>query len=558
MKKIYLSLGIVATLGLGIFQTSCKKSPLDNLEVAVNTDVLSTPTAILFENAIVDSDTQPLDFTVKVSGKDADKVLSAIGNKTFEVQNGFLILNLAKGTNPTPENPIQFILTGTEENFEPLYKEITITSNEEQKFNVKMIETGKLPEGIAETKTTANLTNGEFASTFTFETTTTNGSAQATSFEIAPGTTMIDTEGKPIVGSSLDIKARYFDPSSDALEVFPGGLNPQNVKDEKGNDIEGGVQFYSSGLMHIEMKAGDKIVKNFSKPVSAEMELKVGQENPLTGEIIVAGDSIPLWSRDDISGDWKNEGYAKVVSKNGKLVAEFEMQHLSSWNLDHFETTQSFSKISNVLNINLKTAWTNPSGNFEVIMLTPNNMVLSRKNLGSTYDGMTATLYQVPNTPKIKLKIINKANNKELTTNEFDPRNTKELEVRIGSLILDNSVDITLKYNVKCTSNKKFSPRSNAYLIVRDLTTRKRYVFRTGTGRQALQGTLDMTLVNGNKYLVQAIGLDGKIISYEAVLDINKLTYDKAKLKGFTVDKLEYNSTTKKIEVEVTYTSSKC
>jgi hypothetical protein len=558
MKKIYLSLGIVATLGIGLFQTSCKKSPLDNVVVAVNTDVLSTPTAISFENAVEGSDNQPTNFTVTVSGKDADKVLSAIGNSTFEVQNGFLILNLAKGTKPTPENPIQFVISGKEEKFEDLYKEITITSSEEQYFTVKMIEEGNLPQGIAEVKSTATLTNGEFTAPHIIETTADNGSSQAAKFEIAQGTTMTDTKGNKIDASALTINARYFDPSTEALEVFPGGLNPQTVKDKDGKEIEGGVQFYSSGLMHIEMKAGDKIVKNFSKPVSAEMELKTNQENPLTGEILADGDSIPLWSRDDISGEWKNEGFAYVVSKNGKLVAEFEMSHLSSWNLDHFETTQSFSTIYNNLDINLKTSWTNPSGNFEVIMLTPNDMVLSRKTLGGTYDGMTATLSRVPNTPKIKLKIINKANDKFIVTNTFDPRTTKKFDVNIVSLVLENSVDITLKYNVVCLKNKKFNPRSNAYLFIRDLDTKKRYTFRTGSGNAAKQGTLNMTLTNGHRYLVQTIGLDNKVIYYESVLDITKLTYDKNKLVGFTVNKLEYNSTSKKIEIDVTYSTSKC
>jgi hypothetical protein len=556
MKNLNIYYKLLILLFLSIIQTSCKKSPLDNVQVSINTEVLSTPTTIFFENAINQSSVQPTDFTVKISGKDANKVLSAIGNQMFEVQNGFLILNLTKGTLPTSENPIQFIITGNEENFEPIYKEITITNNEDQSIIVKMIESGKLPEGITETKTTTLLDNGKFTSAYTFETPALNGAKQETSFKIESGTTMTDIDGKVIDGNNLEIKARYFDPSTDAIDVIPGGLTPQNVKDINGSPIEGGVQFYSSGLIQIEMKAGEKIVKGFSKPISAEMELKANQENPLTGEPIVAGDSIPLWSRDDISGVWNNEGFAKVVSENGKLTAKFEMLHLSSWNLDHFERATS---IFRKLTLNFKTnTWKNPSGNFEILMLTPSNMVLARNNFGAIYNGQKLNLNRVPNIPKIKFRIINKSNNKEVETALIDPKTISMLDIDISKLDIDKSIDISIKYNVKCQQNTKFKPEANAFLIIYDKTDNKKYVFRTGKGIDATQGTLNLSLKEGNKYLIQTTGLDGKLISYESILDRKTLNSVKPVLNGLTVDKLIYNETTNKIEVELTYTTSKC
>ena len=132
------------------------------------------------------------------------------------------------------------------------------------------------------------------------------------------------------------------------------------------------------------------------------------------------------------------------------------------------------------------------------------------------------------------------------------------LDIDISKLDIDKSIDISIKYNVKCQQNTKFKPEANAFLIIYDKTDNKKYVFRTGKGIDATQGTLNLSLKEGNKYLIQTTGLDGKLISYESILDRKTLNSVKPVLNGLTVDKLIYNETTNKIEVELTYTTSKC
>ena len=82
------------------------------------------------------------------------------------------------------------------------------------------------------------------------------------------------------------------------------------------------------------MTAGNTTVKSFSKPLTANLELAKTQTNYTTGKLVVAGDTIPLWSQNENTGQWKYEGVANVVKNtDGNLAASFKITHLSNWAL---------------------------------------------------------------------------------------------------------------------------------------------------------------------------------------------------------------------------------
>lgn len=553
MRKLYFGIVLLTTLSFSLIYSSCKKYPLDNLQISVNTEVFSSPTAILFENAKEGAINQPTSFKLTISGKDKDKVLSVLGNKTFNVENGYIFLNLAKGTKPSPESPIMFKISGTSPGFEPFSQEIKITDAGEQKFNFKMIEIGNLPNGIIEEKSYIGLSNGSFNSQQIIETEIDENTQNKTKLTIPAGTIIKDKDNNIINSSNVDIKIRYFDPNTEAIDVFPGGLNPQDVLDENGKQIEGGVNFISSGLMQIQMKAGDKIVKNFSKPISAEMELRADQSNPITEEILKEGDSIPLWSRDDETGQWKSEGVAKVVSSNGKLVAKFEMNHLSSWNLDF---VYYYGGNPNPLNIVFDAPWEGYSGNFKISMYSGNHYITGTY-LGSVKNGTVSILKPTPILNNVYLVIYDFESGKKIKTQTFNPTTKGTLHVDVSSCFID-LITISLKYTIKCT-NDMIKPNSGVFLTITDLQTNKRKIIRAPSVKSVnVSDRLEMRLKDKGRYRIETIGLDGSVISYESILDISNLTYDKNKLNGFTIDKLEYNPITKKIEADVSYITSKC
>lgn len=551
MKKIYLSLGIVATLGLGLIQTSCKKSPLDDVAIAVNTDVLVAPSIITFENANENGSDLPANFDVTISGSGASKVLSAIGkttlNSTFEVQNGYLIFNLQKGEVPSEDNPIILTIKGKPTGFEPIEQTISITGTEEQYFNIQVIESTNLPSSISETNTTATIADGAFTADKTVATATTDSVTQATNFIVEAGTIIRGTDGNPLTGTNLSIESRFYDNTAEGSELIPGGTENQKMIDENGEESDDAL-VSPLGFLQIEMKAGDKIVKNFSKPVSAEMELKVGEINPDTDEEYKAGDSIEKWSRDDVTGVYKFEGYAHVFNEGNKLVARFTFDHLSGWAVGKItkavKSKVKFTFLSN---------WAGKQGKYEMLFMKGSKVYATYKT-GALRNNDKFTIKRVPKFNNLKVVIINKITKKRYThTAKFSYSKTNSMTIDISSLNM-NTVDINLKYKIICEKNPKFKPNANAFLVVREANSNRQQIFRTGA--DGLIGSLNFSLVDGKEYTVETIGLDGKPISYTTVFDISKL--QATPKTGFKINKLEYNPSTKNVIMDVTYTTSKC
>jgi hypothetical protein len=175
----------------------------------------------------------------------------------------------------------------------------------------------------------------------------------------------------------------------------------------------------------------------------------------------------------------------------------------------------------------------------------------------SLYNGYVSTMSRTPNIENVYLEVYNQNSNTSVKSEKFNPSTKGTLIFKYEPIPLDQEVTVSIKYKVTCTSNKKIRPNSGAWIIVQDLDTYKRQTFRTPKMTSAnTDGALEIKLVNGRKYKIMTFGLDNKLISYESVLDINNLKYDQ--LKGFKVNKLEYNKSTKTVEVEVEYVTDKC
>jgi hypothetical protein len=552
-KKIIFGLSLLLAGSMTLFQVSCKKKPFDDLLINVDTDVLVSPTVVLFENAKSGATNQPGDFKITITGEDKDVVLSAVGNKTFEVQNGFIILNLEKGTVPTPANPVRFTINASIKGFEDLVKDIIISGTEEQSFTVKAVEIGNVPAGITEVSENFTLSNGTFTAEETIQTIAENGTTQVAKMTFATGTKMRDKDGNIIAGGTVAASVRYYDPNSESVDVFPGGLSPQNVYDENNQRVQGGGEFFSAGLLDINLKVGTKDVKTFETPVATEVELNSNQLNFETGELIKAGEKIPLWSMDKGTGIWKNEGFATVVAKEGKLIAEFEIDHLSYWNLDYFQG----SLISNPLKIIFSSSSKVHQGGYSMILKAKNGAIIGISNNVSLYDGYVTTITRTPNVESAYIEVYHHNSKTTFKSEIFNPSTKGTVTIKYEPISDDQEITVSIKYKVTCTSNKKIRPNSGAWIVVQDLTTGKMQTFRTPKMTSAnTDGALEIKLINGRRYKIMTTGLDNKLISYESLLDINNLKYDQP--KGFKVNKLEYNKSTKTVEVEVEYVTNKC
>ncbi len=165
-----------------------------------------------------------------------------------------------------------------------------------------------------------------------------------------------------------------FVPQNNALTVFPGGLDV-TTEDDSGANSEG--SFSSAGFVAVELTDSDgNLVSEFDTPLVVEMTIPVGTPFPpgsLLGTdqgvigTVDAGDTVPVWSFDEVTGKWAaqkcpvddagngigtlnncaggaNPGkqiIANVTDTNttdGLLNISFETTHLSYFNLDYYGT----------------------------------------------------------------------------------------------------------------------------------------------------------------------------------------------------------------------------
>ncbi len=578
-KKIVYGAVAIALIGSLAIPYGCKKVSPDNYTISVNTDVFSAPTSMLFVNAKEGADKQPGDFTLTLSGKDADKVITSLGKSVYGVTNGFTFLSLKKGVVPTTENPIVFKIAGKAEGFEDFMYDVVLTSKTETNLEYKLIEEGAvLPTGLSELKTTAPLTGGSPSAPVVIETKEETGTVQTAKLEMTAGTVMKGLNDQTLSGSNLAINVRYYDPRTEANDVVPGGLKPQDVLDKNGSAIVGGVQFLSAGIIKVDMTVDGVIVKNFDKPVATEIELTAGQDNPLTGKTIVAGDKLPIWSRNDQTGQWKREDDATVVLINNVLVAQFTTSHLSCLGVlwasplldvptydiiePHFPTFMDF-KFTDYEYVS-----EGYTGNELMEMYTGRMVNITGYSKGGTVIMQKTSLYASPymigglyNIPRVDAAyfiIEDAVTGKTFKTEEISTKNTNSYTFDLNKLDDANAINLSLDYTVKCTANKLI-PMSSTYAVITNLDTKKKITVYIWAYSSQHAGGLKLKLMNKNNYRIETIGLDGQIISYESVFDIANISKNNVKNpKGFTIDKFEYNPTTKKVEAAVTYVTSKC
>lgn len=326
---------IVLLLAISLAYVTCKKlDPNDGITFEVNTDVYKSPVLITFVNANPTSTNQPLaETSIKITGKDAQYVIMNDGGSSISASQGILQLNLNNRT-PSATNPVEFVIEASFPGYAPVYKSFHLTDTTEKAYSVYVQELANPAPGTSITKGTLT-PNAESS----ISTPTSSEMTESTKLTMQAGTILKDADGNTITASTVDASLIHFGTGNEAAyNAFPGGLQTRSAFDKNGQklgDANGVLDFITAGCLQINMNAGGKAVKSFSKPIIAEMEISSSYYNYFADRLIQEGDQIPLWSMDEGTGKWILEGDAIVSKKaNGKLYCKFEIAHLSNWNLD--------------------------------------------------------------------------------------------------------------------------------------------------------------------------------------------------------------------------------
>lgn len=143
-----------------------------------------------------------------------------------------------------------------------------------------------------------------------------------------PPDSLVRSDGSAVTGA-VQVNITPVDINSEALATFPGRFAGVNGDGSRTPIVSyGSTEFVlTQSGQALQLKPGAR----------ATLELPLYAAANLNGSALAAGGTLPLWSLDERSGLWVNEGTGTLVASTAapaELVMRAEVAHLSWWNAD--------------------------------------------------------------------------------------------------------------------------------------------------------------------------------------------------------------------------------
>lgn len=333
--------------GVLLFSVSaCKKAvnPIENLNLIIDYNIIKTTLDVQLVDAttgrILNSEASQGAY-VKYSGPDEDAVVDVLGvrptDKKFGVSRGLTTLALVPNApyEPSPEDAVNFNVIAHVQGYLVSSKEVNITQKGRNFVSISLVPLSNPPSGVFVRQEPNAATTQAGRVVAPGSVVVPGGSARVT---IPEGMLIRDSGGNPLSGS-LDVTlVRFSNTDPQSIAAFPGGLLP-TVTRLDGSTTNG--MMYSGGFVAIEIKdANGNIAATFEDGKLGLITLIDAQTyNPITKTNIAVGDVVPLWSLNENTGVWKEEGAATALMLEGSLHFEVELSHLSYYNFGWLQGT---------------------------------------------------------------------------------------------------------------------------------------------------------------------------------------------------------------------------
>jgi len=150
--------------------------------------------------------------------------------------------------------------------------------------------------------------------------------ADGESLTLAPDS-VINAQGQ-VVSGAIDVTLTSVDVTDeDGVRAFPGEFAGLQTDGRPTGIVSHGTTEF------VLEKDGQRL--NLAAGHSATIRIPMFAGANLDGSAVKEGSSIPLWSLDERTGGWIQEGSGKVIDLgDGELVLEAEVAHFSWWNAD--------------------------------------------------------------------------------------------------------------------------------------------------------------------------------------------------------------------------------
>lgn len=156
------------------------------------------------------------------------------------------------------------------------------------------------------------------------------------------GNAFVDSDGN-FVGGDIEVHITPLDVSSSlGAQAFPGAF--EGILDD-GVTEKPIVSFGTTEFVFTQN--GEPL--DLAPGATAIIDMPIYSKQYPNGDEILIGDEIPLWSLNEITGIWRQEGHGEVIAKPASrtgLAMRAEVTHFTWWNTDWYPADEQQSDIS--------------------------------------------------------------------------------------------------------------------------------------------------------------------------------------------------------------------
>ncbi|TCC98991.1 hypothetical protein [Pedobacter psychroterrae] len=294
MKNIYFTTKLVSTyIGLGFIflasLSSCKKSPIDNVRIVIDPDVIKYSMLLEIRDA-ADNKIKPQDVTVSFSGQDAGHIYEAAGKKKFTVQEGVINIGLGPDRKPVTGSPAKFTVVVNANGYLPVTRDLEISDDKNsQVVSIKLININKPPAGLEIIQQSVSLANGSVA--------------QRAAYGISSKAPSVN---RKLSGDKLSATstASATTPIDDQTQVvLPEGTKFYYYQAENTGTVTSTIRVPVSKTENVELNEGngtatytrivDYVTKEIVEPATTYRKVNLSKENVIITAVYRKGEDIP-------------------------------------------------------------------------------------------------------------------------------------------------------------------------------------------------------------------------------------------------------------------------
>ncbi|MEM6783087.1 MAG: hypothetical protein AAF624_05060 [Bacteroidota bacterium] len=350
MSPLRLPLNTAFACALALLVAACDFAGIQSdLEDATTVRLTVPAPPAEFAVTVIDATTQrPVngEVSLTIAGDDAALIVDPLFYDPIEAvttASGTIALALPDGTEVSADAPVRFDVIVRADGYITTGRSISIRSTGADVFEVRMLPlSGEAPEGVsvaADADAGSTTNQGTLREPVTITTPTDNQTQARATVTIPEGVTITDAQGRALRGDLTATVAYYSPQSPEAMALFPGGFDDLAVTRADGSTARGGA-LQTVGFVSIDIfdEAGRR-AEQFSAPLDVTMDVPAGMINPETGAPVAAGDQIPVWTYDEITGRWTEEGSFTAPgggfivgepTQDGLIPLAFSVDHLSN------------------------------------------------------------------------------------------------------------------------------------------------------------------------------------------------------------------------------------